>query len=304
MARVVKDLLKVVQAAAEDARNGTENFKANFFAPLITSNKRSGSFPIFGRTHQKRQSFVVPAAADAPRVGHDIDAVSYTCVTHRAADVLPYEEEDEDDTGLLSAATLAENIEEAMAIEREFEVAEYVTDTAKLTLNGSPTTKFDVPGGDAGEYVANIKLAVLAKINRMPLSMAATPDVAMYFQQLVAKMGYGSGHTSLPTYADVARFFQVNEFEIALAQYDKSKPGKTSDPDFMYGTKGFWLFRKPAGPKSPGFLATPYYPKLSKSRVKELGAPHTEGTFIEQRFCYKFTPIDVNACFYAYDVLQ
>lgn len=300
------DIVDAVLAATEDYRNSNENFKAGWFAPNVPAKKKSGKIPRFGRENQKLQNFEVAPSADSPRVDYSIGTTDYDCKVHRGSTVLEKETEEFDDTDMLDAVELGLQVEEALAIEKEYKVATVLNAYTNFTLNGTPTTKFGTPGAEPGLFMDTAKLAVRTKINRVPRHLGVSPDVGLALQRYVAQMGYGGGKTSMATLADVAAFFDLDEVEMALCQYDSAKPGKTSVAADMYEAGRMWLFYKPPtlGTKTPCFMVTPEYTGgLSKIRVEPLAAPHVEGIFIEHRYVYDTVTVDQTACYAGYSLL-
>jgi hypothetical protein len=303
---VTLDTVALQRAVAKEIdgyRNKTDDFVADYVAPAVKVDTPNGYLPRYGRAHQKLIISNVGPYAPTNRVDYNVLTTEFNCTTHRLAANLPFEVEAYDDTKLLDAASLGVVVDEALRIQREYELAAFLTDDANFTNEGDPgdwTGAGANPAWDVSEQAVTIHGA----INRWPKYGLATGDVAMFLRSLVAVIGAASGSTALASLEEVARYLGLKELRIAGAGYDSARPGHDSVGARLFGTENFWLFHKPEEMNkfSPTFMATARYEPLSTARVWPI--PDPEGVTVESRDCYDLVEVDETGCYYFHDVLS
>jgi len=296
-----------VTKAVDDYRNSPADFIADYVAPVVSVQEKSGYLPRFNRLNQKLIDFGVDPFAPTPRVDYGLSTTPYTCEVHRGAANLPFELQEFDDTKMLSAANLAIQVDEAIRIEREYELA------ALLVTAGTFTNTVDVDGtstawnATGGNPVADITKAmdtVHKEINRWPRYGLCSADVGRFLRQYVADLRVSSGNVALAPLDEVARYLGLKELRILGTGYDSAKPGLTSVGARMGETENFWLFHKPDNMNqfAPCFFATARYPKLSSTQTYIENDP--EGLTVRVRDCYDLVEVDDTAAVYLYDCLE
>jgi len=293
-------LMKGLTKAVDDYRNEQSQWIADYVAPRIPVNIKSGYLPRFGRASQKSITGKVAANAPTPRIDHDISTTSYDCEVYRMGDVLPYEQEVFDDTGMLTASALAISVSEAMQIERELEVAVKLIDTSNsVTSQSAPSTRWNATGGDPLASVATAIGTIDDAINRMPQYMLVTRDVGLYLRQHVAAINGNGGNSSLASLEAVALYLGVKEVRMMRAGYNSAKPGVSTGvgAKVMAANKA-WVFYKPDQMSmfAPSWMASPSMSVLSTVRAWDVNSP--QGKEIEVRDCRDLVVVDKTACVY------
>lgn len=300
------NIARSVTKAIEDYRNEPEDFVADYVAPVIPVTTKSGKLPRFGNKNQKLLNFKVSPGSPSPRVDYDLSTTDFACTVHRGATHLPLELKEFDGTGLLNASNLGIQVDEALRIEREYELAAWMGTAGNFTHTNTstPSTLWDATGGNPAEDVlVTARARIKTNIRKTAQYGLCTYDVAMFLMQFVADLRVGGGSAALATMDEVAKYMGLKEIRIAGSGYDSAKPGKTSVKADIWGTKDFWLFHKPVKMTqfTPSFQATARYKKLSKSRVWTTDDP--EGLMIESRDCYDLADVDDSAGYYFVNVI-
>lgn len=300
------NIARSVTKAIEDYRNLPEDFVADYVAPVVPVTTKSGQMPRFGRKNQKRINFKVSPGSPSPRVDYDLATTDFACAVHRGSTHLPLELETFDGTGLLNAGNLGIQVDEALRIEREFEVATFMGTTGNFTHTNTstPGTLWDASGGNPAESVNEVaKGRIKTNIRKVAQYGLATFDVMLFLQQFVAELRVGGGNASLASYDEVAKYLGLKEVRVAGAGYDSTEPGDASVSADIWGTKDFWVFHKPVNMTqfTPSFLTTARFKKLSTSRIWTTDDP--EGIMVESRDCYDFVDVDDSAGYYFVNVI-
>jgi hypothetical protein len=293
-----------VTKAIDDYRNSPEDFVADYVAPVVPVNVKQGSMPRFGRMNQKLINFKVDAFAPSPRVDYDLSTTDYNCVVSRGAANLPAELKEFDDTKLLDAANLGIKVDEALRIEREYELATFMTNAANFTNDSDPATAWNAAGGDPAGDMSTGQTAINTAINRWGQYGLCTFDVALFLRAFVADLRGGGGSVAMAPLDEVAAYLGLKELRIAGAGYDSAAPGLDSVAARLFGTENFWLFYKPEqlNQYSPSFMATARYAPLSRARVWTVDDP--EGIMVESRDAYDLVCVDETAAYYFHGVLS
>lgn len=293
-----------ITKAVDDYRNSPENFVADYVAPVVEVDEPNGYLPRFGRMNQKLINFQVDPYAPSPRVDYDLSTTEYNCKVHRGAAHLPMELEAYDDTGLLKAANLAIRVDEAIRIEREYELAAFMVDNTNFTntVDQDATQEWDAAGANPAQDVAAQMDVVHTAINRWPEYGLCSADVGLFLRAFVADIRRGGGSAAMAPLSEVAAYLGLKELRMGATGYDSAAPGLDSVAARMYGTENFWIFCKPENPNqyTPMFMATARYKPLSNSRVWTVDDP--EGIMVEVRDCYDLVEVDETAAVYFYTV--
>jgi hypothetical protein len=294
---------KTVTRAIADYRNAPADFVADYVAPVVNVTTKSGYLPRFGRMNQKLVNMAVSPFSPTPRIDYNLTTSTFDCKVHRGAAVLPMELEEFDDTGMLSAANLGIQVDEALRIEREYAIAALLTTAGTFSGNtSSPGTAWPAAGGNPAYDVQSIACsAVATDVNRVPQYGLCSLEVALFLRGFVADLRVGGGSASLAPMSEVAAYLGLKEVRVAGVGYDSAKPGLTSSGARLFGTDNFWVFDKPDG-FSPNFLATARYAALSKARVEKWTDP--QGLFIESADCYDLVTVDGTAAYWLSTVLS
>ena len=298
---------KSVTKAVDDYRNDPMDFVADYVAPAVNVNGKTGYLPRFNRLNQKYINFKVAPDAPSPRIDYGLGVTEFSCDVHRGVVPLPLELEEFDDTGLLNAANLGIQADEALRIEREREIAVLMANTGTFTHTNTstPGTLWDATGGNPASDVLTIaKAQIHTNINRTAMYGLCTIDVAFFLQQFVADLRVGGGSAALATLPEVAAYMGLAEIRIASAGYDSTEPGDTSTAADIWGTKDFWVFHKPASINqfAPCFMATTRYARLAKARVWKENNP--ESFMIEAKDCYDLVDVDDSAGYFFVNVIS
>jgi hypothetical protein len=300
-------IAKTVTKAVDDYRNQPLDYVADYVAPIIPVMTQTGYLPRFNRSNQKLINGLVSPHSPSPRIDHGLTTTTFSCEVHRMSDVLPTELETFDDTKLLNAANLGVLVDEALRIEREYELAALLQTAGTFSGNtSSPSTAWNAPGGNpASDVQTTACTAVDTGINRVPEYGLCTLDVALFLRAFVADLRVGGGSAALATMPEVAAYMGLREIRVARAGYNSAKPGNdTATGAKLFGTQNFWVFYKPdqMNAFSPSFMATPRVNSLSRARVEKTMDP--EGLFIESRDCYDLVTVDGLAGYYFSTVLS
>jgi hypothetical protein len=292
------NLKRGVTAALYDYRNKTDQFVADYVAPVVSVGERTSAMPKFTNVHMKVQDFRVSLTGMAHNVDVGTTSTTYTCEDHSAETRLTTRMVKSDTAGLITAGNLAVRVDEAMRLQKENDVATVLTAMSAHAVG----TKWNTTGGNAPKDIATIQATVFALINRLPMHGLATIDTALEMRVICGQV-YGRQTSDLPSLEDVAKWVGLKEIRIAMASYDSTKPGKTTSFSTLFGTKGFWTFYKPETMDSslPAFMATPRFDELSKPRVYPIVQP--EGFGIEVNDCYDLVTVDSNAGYYSTAVI-
>jgi len=300
-------IAKTVTKAVDDYRNEPMDFVADYIAPVIPVQTQSGYLPRFSRSNQKLINGLVSPFSPTPRVDYGLSTTAYSCEVHRLAGILPGELESFDDTKLLNAANIGIQVDEALRIEREYELAALLLTAGTFSGNtSSPATAWNAVGGNPASDVQSIGCAAVdTDINRIPQFGLCTVDVALFLRTLVADLRVGGGSAALAPLSEVAAYLGLKELRVARAGYNSAVPGNdTAVGAKLFGTENFWLFHKPdqMNAFSPCFMATPRINSLSRARVERTMDP--EGLFIESRDCYDLVTVDGTAAYWFSTVLS
>ena len=292
-------LNKAITKAVEDYRNQPSQWMADYCAPRVAVTNKTGYLPRFGRANQKNVSGKVSPFAPSPSVDYNIGTTPFECEVYRRVANLPYELEVFDNTGLLSATSLALQVAEAIQIERELEIATLLVDTgASVTAQGAPGTRWNASGGDPVASIITAQGTIDDAINRIPEYGLCTRDVGLFLRGFVADKRAGGGSAAMASLEEVASFLGLKELRIMRAAYDSAMPGDTSVGAKVVSANKFWVFHKPDSLSmfTPSWASTPYMAVLNTTKAWNIDDP--PGKAIRVGDCRDTVVVDQTACVY------
>lgn len=226
---------------------GNKQYAARRIMPPLMVRGKFGKRPALNSNHMRVLSAKTDGRAESMEVQAGMSWVDYTCIQwdyhHK---VYPG---DEQQLGSEAVATqLAMRVcAEAQAIDEEYVLAGLMktsTNFSTLTTSAyvSPTTAWDLPSADPVANVATWSAIVASNGSRMPNAMAVTQDVHQQAAKIARESLSNGGYMGMPTEAQMAMFFGMDEYIVLTPQYVSTVEGQTNALSNIWGTENVWLF--------------------------------------------------------------
>jgi len=291
---------------------GNRQYAARRIAPPLAVNGKFGKRPALNSNHMRVLSAKTDGRSESMEVQAGMSWVDYTCIQwDYHSKVYPA---DEQSLGGEAAATaLAMRIcAEAQAIDAEYALASMMKTSGSfsgLTTSAyvSPTTAWSLASADPVADVGTWGAIVASNGSRLPNAMAVTQDVHLHAAKIARESLSNGGYLGMPTEAQMAMFFGVEEYIILTPQYVSSVEGQTNTLAGIWGTKNVWLFyRTPSSAlemsmMEPCFGRTIIDTLNTSNDREELKDPIAKKYLVHASFVN--TPWDYKCALWAHDVI-
>lgn len=151
-------------------------FVAEQVAASIVVPDQSGYYGVFGRESWRPRDLTVTNSSDIPEVDYEVSKSTYYCGLHAAKKFVP---------GISDASGVFQNelmqttdyLTDALLLEREKGVYDWVTSASNVTNSDSPSTKWDGTTPAIIKYLESRRIAVRKRCGRKPNVLLMGDDV-------------------------------------------------------------------------------------------------------------------------------
>jgi hypothetical protein len=245
-------LARAASKAVMDYRNDPSAWMADYLFPRVPVDTITGKLPRFTSTNQKDIDDAPGPYGPAPRIEYDLGSTDYECIEHKRRffmpDIIYKALNDAGETGrmLQNVSQQAILTDEALRIRRERAIATLLVDTSDgVTAQSTPSTKWDVSGGNPAETVATAIGTIDDAINKMPQYGLCTRDVALFLRRHVASLRASARGVEMADMSEVAAYLGLKEIRMINAGYDSGSVGAGRTGAKVITGNKFWVFYKP-----------------------------------------------------------
>jgi len=226
---------------------GNKQYAARRIMPPVQVFGKYGKRPSINANHMRVLSAKTDGRSESMEVNAGMSWTNYTCVQwdyHQRV----YSEDERQMGGEAAATAFAmRSCKEAQLIDEEYALATALKTSGNfsgLTTSAyvSPTTAWSLASSDPVGDVAGWSAIVRGNGSRLPNVMAVTVDVHLQAAKIARESLSNGGYMGMPTEAQMALYFGMEDYIILTPQYVSSVEGQTNTLGDIWGTKNVWLF--------------------------------------------------------------
>ena len=283
-----------------------EAYVAEQILPAIPTKTRTGKYFIYDKSKFRLTQSLRSMGSPANEIDYGLTkSAAYVCKDHALKEVVPDELKKQAPSPLNPELDATENITERLLIEKEYDLATYMSNTANLTNNTtlSGTSQWsDYADSDPIGDVKAAKSAIHAKIFHEPnvlLLGKQVYDKLLDHPDIIDRIKYGGGQVA--TDVILARLFGVDKVIVGAAGYNTATEGQADSMAYIWG-KNAWLLYVP--PK-PGIrqIAFGYHFQYQTRKVDKWYDKDREGIWIRVHDNYTREIIAVDAAYLIKDAI-
>ena len=272
--------------------------------PCIPSKKKTGKYFKYDKSKFRKVPSLRGMGSAAREVGYGVSqSTAYVCKDHALKQLVPDELKDQAPTPLNPEMDAVENVTERLLIEKEYDLAAYMSNTSNLTNNTtlSGTSQWsDYANSDPIGDVRTAKQTIHSKIFRDPNVLVLGKQVydkLVDHPDIVDRVKYSQ--LGVVTAELLARVFDVPKVIIAAAGYETAKEGQSSSMSYIWGKHAWLLYVTPRpGIRSISFGYHFQSPSLAKRRrVDKWYDNDREGTWVRVHDFYTREIVSVDCAY-------
>lgn len=277
-----------------------EDYIAEQILPVVGSKKTTGKYFVYGKEKFRKVPSLRGAGASAKEVGYGLSqSTAYVCKDHALKQFVAKELVDQAMNPLQPNIDATENVTERLLVEKEYDLAVYMQNTANLTNNTtlSGTDQWsDYINSDPINDVKTGKTTIHGKIFQKPNVLLLGQEVydkLLDHPDIIDRIKHSA--LGVTTTDILARLFDVKKVIIGGAGYETATEGQTSSMGYIWGKHAWLLYVAPRpGIKS---LSFGYHFQYGTRKVDKWYDNDREGTFIRAHDHYTREIVSVDCAY-------
>ena len=218
---------------------------AEVVAPVVLSKTRTGKYYKYGKEKFRRTDTRRGMGANTKEVSYPISqSTAFIIEEHALKEIVPDELKDQALKPLTPEIDASENVTERLLIEKEYDLAVYMQNTANLsnntTLSGTDQWS-DYANSDPIGDVRTAKQTIHSKIFKDPNVLVIGKEVydkLVDHPDILDRIKYTK--LGVATEDLLARLFDVDKVIVAAAGYNSAVEGQSDSMTYIWG-KNVWL---------------------------------------------------------------
>lgn len=276
-----------------------EDYIAEQILPVIPTTTRTGKYFKYDTSKFRKEDSLRAMGAPAKEVDYGLSlSTPFVCLDHALKELVPNELKEQAPSPLNPEIDAAENVTEKLLVEKEYDLATYMQNTANLTNNTtlSGTSQWsDYANSDPIKDIKTAKKTIHSKIFKEPNTLVLGKEVydtLLDHPDIIDRIKYRS---DVATADILARLFGVDKILIGAAGYESAAEGQTSSMAYIWGKYAWLLYVAPR----PGIkqLSFGYHFQLKNRVADKWYDQDREGIWIRVHDNYTREIVTVNAAY-------
>ncbi len=236
------------------------DYVAEKVAPVIKVKKQTGKYYVFDKSKFRKIQTERAIGAPAKETGYGLSSsAAFTCKDHALKEMVPDEEKLQSDSPLTPEADATENVMERLSIEKEYNLANYMQDTANLTNNTTLSGSDQWSDYQSSDPIDDIETG----IESVRSNSIVNPNTFLVGQQVWNKLKHHPDAIERIKYSGFAKFtgaaladlLDLQNVIVASARYNSANEGQSDSLSYIWGKYAWVLYitNRP-GIKKPSFM--------------------------------------------------
>ena len=276
-----------------------EDYIADMVAPIVQSKKITGTFYKYDTSKFRKTPSLRGMGSSSKEVGYSISSDTYVCKDHALKELVPDELKEEALAPLEPEIDAAENVRERLLVEREDDLATFMSSTSNITnnttLSGTDQWSDFVnsdPFGDIETGIESVRSKIFKAANTLLLGIETYnklklhPDILDRLKSGIAKV----------TPELLANLFDVKTVLIGRAGKETATEGQVSSLSNIWGKNAWLLYVTPRpGKKQISFAY--HFQRKAKLNTDKWRDNDREGMWVRTHDFFVLKVIAVDAAY-------
>lgn len=307
MGIVISDLLVREYAPEIMTGFGNKSFAARKILPPIKVQSIETQIATFTSDHMRLLETLNSGIDPAVEVNDGFAYVSLDTKFRAAKKTLTQRQIDEFPNAIKAVKYAYGLVTEALQIKEEYALAAAMITSGNYTVSnyGTPTTKFNVSGGDPVGFFNDARVIVDGNCGEDPNCIAVSWKLNLTLADIARDSLGGNTRYGTPTENDLANYYGFDEYIVLKSKYNTTVEGQTNTLGNIWGDDNFFMFYKPRSPQAnePAFGYTVFVKNLI-NQLKETGNDPQPWTKFIGNMDYQSKVLSYAAAYWGYTCLS